>query len=78
MVSVHFEDQPKIYQMLRVFDNTCEFGPCVGMTRLERWERAQALGLNPPPEVGFLFIHTVFIPTYLMFCFIFLRCGRSS
>lgn len=48
---IHFEDQPKVYQMLRVFDNTYEFGPCVGMTRLERWERAQALGLNPPPEV---------------------------
>ncbi|THH29221.1 hypothetical protein EUX98_g4960 [Antrodiella citrinella] len=28
-----------------------EYGPCVGVTRLERWERAEALGLNPPPEV---------------------------
>ena len=28
-----------------------EFGPCVGIPRLERWERAQALGLNPPKEV---------------------------
>ena len=37
--------------MLRVFDNTYDYGPCVGMTRLERWERAEALGLNPPAEV---------------------------
>lgn len=28
-----------------------EFGPCVGIPRLDRWERAQALGLNPPKEV---------------------------
>ena len=41
--------------MHRPFDrNICrsyEYGPCVGVSRLERWERAQALGLNPPPEV---------------------------
>lgn len=28
-----------------------EYGPCAGVTRLERWERADALGLKPPPEV---------------------------
>ncbi|KAG6811552.1 hypothetical protein H0H92_006905, partial [Tricholoma furcatifolium] len=28
-----------------------EFGPCVGVSRLERWERAHLLGLNPPKEV---------------------------
>ena len=27
-----------------------EYGPCVGVTRMERWERAAALGLNPPVE----------------------------
>ena len=30
-----------------------EYGPCVGVSRLDRWERAYALGLNPPPEVRF-------------------------
>jgi hypothetical protein len=30
---------------------TYEYGPCVGMTRLERWDRAASLGLNPPEEV---------------------------
>ena len=28
-----------------------EYGPCVGVTRIERWNRACALGLNPPTEV---------------------------
>jgi hypothetical protein len=25
-----------------------EYGPCIGVTRLQRWERAEALDLNPP------------------------------
>ncbi len=36
---------------LRVFDLTPAFGPTSGMTRLERWARADALGLKPPPAV---------------------------
>lgn len=28
------------------------YGPCIGMGRLERWERANKLGLKPPAEVG--------------------------
>ncbi|KAF8555668.1 hypothetical protein OG21DRAFT_1410568 [Imleria badia] len=48
---VHSEGQNKIHQMLRCFDMSYEFGPCIGMTRLERWERAEAFGLNPPVEV---------------------------
>ena len=31
--------------------SSSEYGPCVGMTRFERWERAKSLGLNPPKEV---------------------------
>lgn len=27
------------------------FGPCTGITRLQRYERAVRLGLDPPPEV---------------------------
>lgn len=38
-------------QILKNFDLTLEFGPCTGITRLERWERAQKHGLNPPDEV---------------------------
>jgi len=48
---IHAEEESKVYKMLRVFDNTYDFGPCVGLTRMERWERAEAMGLNPPPEV---------------------------
>lgn len=29
----------------------CRFGPCTGITRLQRWERAAKLNLKPPPEV---------------------------
>mmetsp|Transcript_29388 Transcript_29388/g.78975 ORF Transcript_29388/g.78975 Transcript_29388/m.78975 type:complete len:122 (+) Transcript_29388:67-432(+) len=33
---------------LRNFDLNQMFGPCVGLDRNERWERAKALGLDPP------------------------------
>ncbi|AES93707.1 DNA polymerase delta, subunit 4 [Medicago truncatula] len=29
-----------------------KYGPCFGMTRLERYERALKWNLNPPPEIG--------------------------
>ncbi|KAI9464674.1 DNA polymerase delta, subunit 4-domain-containing protein [Boletus coccyginus] len=51
MPPIHSEGQNRIHQMLRFFDMSYEFGPCIGMTRLERWERAEAFGLNPPVEV---------------------------
>lgn len=38
-------------ETLRAFDLNGKFGPCVNPTRLERWERAERLGLNPPKEV---------------------------
>ncbi|KAK6926212.1 DNA polymerase delta, subunit 4 [Dillenia turbinata] len=37
--------------VLRQFDMNMAYGPCLGMDRLARWERAQKLGLNPPKEV---------------------------
>ncbi|KAF8806895.1 hypothetical protein BYT27DRAFT_7190586 [Phlegmacium glaucopus] len=49
--TIHAGNQNKIDEILRVFDLSYEYGPCVGIPRLERWERAQALGLNPPKEV---------------------------
>ncbi|TCD60946.1 hypothetical protein EIP91_009261 [Steccherinum ochraceum] len=48
---IHAKDQNKAHHILRVFDLSYEYGPCVGVTRIERWERAEALGLNPPSEV---------------------------
>lgn len=38
--------------ILRVFDMTSKYGPYVGITRLERWERAKKWGLQPPEEVS--------------------------
>ena len=36
---------------LRQFDLDKRYGPCVGMTRTERWRRAEELGRAPPPAV---------------------------
>jgi len=44
-------NQNKIHEILRVFDLSYEYGPCVGVSRLERWERAHVMGLNPPEEI---------------------------
>ncbi|KAI6023945.1 hypothetical protein BKA83DRAFT_679686 [Pisolithus microcarpus] len=44
---IHGNGGNKIIQMLRFFDMTYEYGPCVGMTRLERWERAEGFGSQP-------------------------------
>jgi len=27
------------------------YGPCIGITRIERWERAHKFGLNPPMDI---------------------------
>ena len=59
---VHAEGQNEVHQILRMFDLSYEYGPCVGVTRSERWERAQALGLNPPPEVKFHFPVLTVVP----------------
>jgi len=49
--AIHGEKQNRIHEILRVFDNSYEYGPCVGISRRDRWDRAQALGLNPPKEI---------------------------
>ncbi|XP_057969981.1 uncharacterized protein LOC131159252 [Malania oleifera] len=38
-------------EVLRQFDMNMTYGPCLGMSRLARWERAHRLGLNPPPQI---------------------------
>ncbi|KAJ9131832.1 hypothetical protein P3X46_034744 [Hevea brasiliensis] len=45
------DDYDKHEEVLRQFDMNMAYGPCLGMTRLARWERAQRLGLNPPEEI---------------------------
>ena len=38
-------------KILRHFDLSSQYGPCIGIPRLRRWKRAYGLGLNPPVEV---------------------------
>ncbi|NXU96250.1 DPOD4 polymerase, partial [Cettia cetti] len=42
---------PALLEMLRRFDLSWEYGPCSRITRLQRWERAQELGLSPPGPI---------------------------
>ena len=49
--AVHAEGQNRIHHILRNFDLDPSYGPCLGMTRLERWNRADNLGDDPPVEV---------------------------
>ncbi|XP_065196371.1 DNA polymerase delta subunit 4-like [Sycon ciliatum] len=37
--------------VLKSFDLNYDFGPCHGISRLERWERAQEFNLSPPQDV---------------------------
>lgn len=46
-----FQDTGLTVPRNSVFDLSDEYGPCVGLSRLERWERSEKLGLSPPPEV---------------------------
>eukprot|EP00794_Sanderia_malayensis_P014034 gene14033-15493_t len=46
-----FLDEVKDLEMLRQFDLEAEYGPCIGITRIERWERAEKFGLSPPKSV---------------------------
>ncbi|XP_053274481.1 DNA polymerase delta subunit 4 [Pleuronectes platessa] len=51
-------------QKLRQFDLDSKFGPCTGIGRLQRWERAQFHGLNPPEEIRDLLLQTHTDPEY--------------
>lgn len=48
---VHVDDLSVGEKVLRYFDVSSQFGPCVGIQRVKRWQRAERLGLNPPIEV---------------------------
>ncbi|CAG8460178.1 12932_t:CDS:2 [Ambispora leptoticha] len=55
-LTFHDEHLTPEQKLLHAFDLTYKFGSCVGVTRLERWERAKRLGLNPPEEIKELLI----------------------
>lgn len=44
-------ERQSIINELRAFDLSSKYGPCVGISRLERWERAEKYGKKPPAEV---------------------------
>ncbi|KAI1389052.1 DNA polymerase delta, subunit 4-domain-containing protein [Hypoxylon trugodes] len=48
---VHQEDLTLAEKVLRYWDVSSQYGPCVGISRMKRWMRADKLGLNPPLEV---------------------------
>jgi len=39
---------------------TSKYGPSVGISRLQRWERAKKWGLNPPSEVCHIILFSSF------------------
>lgn len=45
------EEVSKAHELLRQFDMAMRYGPCVGMPRSSRWERARRFGLNPPDYI---------------------------
>ncbi|KAK0639072.1 DNA polymerase delta, subunit 4-domain-containing protein [Cercophora newfieldiana] len=47
----HTADLTTGEKVLRYFDVSSQYGPCIGMSRLKRWQRAEKLGLKPPIEV---------------------------
>jgi DNA polymerase delta subunit 4 len=49
--SVHQSSLPLHEKILRHFDLSSQYGPCIGIQRLQRWKRANMLGLEPPVEV---------------------------
>ncbi|EPS43299.1 hypothetical protein H072_2700 [Dactylellina haptotyla CBS 200.50] len=48
---VHQEGLGEFEKILRHFDLSSQYGPCVGVTRFKRWNRADRFGLEPPIEV---------------------------
>uniref|UniRef100_A0A6V3RNN7 DNA polymerase delta subunit 4 n=1 Tax=Lotharella globosa TaxID=91324 RepID=A0A6V3RNN7_9EUKA len=44
----HRED---VERRLKEFDMDATYGPCIGITRIKRWERANKFGLNPPMDI---------------------------
>lgn len=48
---VHQKDVHLHEKILRHYDLSSEYGSCIGITRMKRWKRAQAMDLSPPIEV---------------------------
>jgi DNA polymerase delta, subunit 4 len=51
MAEQKHDNEGDIDKLLAQFDGEREFGPCLGITRLQRWDRAEKYGCNPPLRV---------------------------
>jgi len=45
------DNDDDVEEILRQFDMNLAYGPCLGLSRLARWERARGIGLNPSQHV---------------------------
>ena len=48
IAELKIEFGPQEDEQLRLFDLETKFGPCMGLSRLQRWNRAERWGRNPP------------------------------
>ncbi|RPB19565.1 hypothetical protein L211DRAFT_620598 [Terfezia boudieri ATCC MYA-4762] len=51
---VHQSGLSPTEKILRYFDLSSQYGPSIGITRINRWKRAYRMGMNPPIE-GWVF-----------------------
>lgn len=56
LATIQEKDNAWIQSQLIKFDLSARYGPCIGLTRLERFERAVKLNLDPPGMVRALLI----------------------
>ncbi|KAJ6258968.1 hypothetical protein Dda_5863 [Drechslerella dactyloides] len=61
---VHQEGLTDYEKILRHFDLSSQYGPCIGSTtRLQRWSRAHRFNLHPPIEVLAVLLKSELAPT---------------
>ncbi|KAB5581466.1 hypothetical protein PHYPO_G00176070 [Pangasianodon hypophthalmus] len=60
----HLSERETDLQELKKFDLDWRFGPCTGISRLQRWDRAALHGLNPPQEIKDILLKETTDPDY--------------
>lgn len=51
MADQKHDDEGDIDKLLAQFDGAREFGPCLDITRMGRWERAEKYDCKPPQRI---------------------------
>ncbi|XP_042615383.1 DNA polymerase delta subunit 4-like [Cyprinus carpio] len=57
-------EREQVLRELKKFDMHQKFGPCTGISRLQRWERAALHGLNPPQDIKDILLKESTDPEY--------------